>query len=358
VVTPGDRTQAVPKFTGPRTDVVRRGGVDRRRAWTSVAVVVVLLAAAGAGYYLFNSKSSTVTMPNLRGESITQATTALRQDGFSTPITELVNSSAATGTVVGTNPKAGTSVSTTSQVTLMVSKGTSTQPVTVPNEIGKSLSVAEAALQSIGLAYKTIWETSTTTTGTGTGTGTSSTSTTQPAVPNTVLNQSPVGGTADQTGDTVELYVLAPTSTFPVPSLSGDTVTQAAAALGQAGLTVSAKTSSQCSNTTTQGLVISTTPTAGTQVQAGASVELVTSSGFCQVVVPNVVGQVVTTAESTLTQVGLVPSLTTANPADCTQAEIGSVQSQSAAAGSFLNYNGTVVLAVCDSATGTTTTAG
>jgi len=141
--------------------------------------------------------------------------------------------------------------------------------------------------------------------------------------------------------------VLAPTAQFAVPSVTGDTVAAAAAALGQAGLKVSATTTSACSNTVAIGNVVKTTPAANTNVTSGTTVTLVTSSGHCEVSVPDVLDETETVASSTMTKAGLTPQITQASPSACTAAMAGAVAQQSLAANTMTPYNSVVVLSVC-----------
>ena len=357
VVTPGERTQAVPVFSGPRTDVKAKYGSSRRRGRRGLvaALLVVVAVAAGITGYVIYNKGSQVTLPNLINDTVSVADATLRADGL-VPIPKLVTSTQPTGTVVGMSPAVGTKVPANSTVTLDISLGAGST-VIVPNVIGDSVAVAESQLYSSGLGYTINWISTATTGTTGatgaTGTTTTTvvnqtpTSSTTPAQPNTVLNQSPVAGATVTKGATVTLTVLAPTSQFAVPSVTGDTVAAAAAALGQAGLKVSAATTSACSNTVAIGNVVKTTPAANTNVTSGTTVTLVTSLGHCEVSVPDVLDESETVASSTMTKAGLTPQITQASPSACTAAMAGAVAQQSLAANTMTPYNSVVVLSVC-----------
>jgi len=372
VVTAGERTQAVPVFSGPRTDVKAKGKRGKKGAgkWI-VAAVVVALVAGGLGYYVVGSKKS-VTLPNLVNQNVSAAEATLRSDGL-VPIEQLVASNQKTGTVIKMSPAAGAVVAANSSVTLSVAIGSTAVPVIVPGVIGLSIVNAEAELQSAGLGYviipisATTTSTSTTTPGSTTSsTPSSSTSTSTSTTttfpggknpqPNTVLNQSPLGGASVKKGSTVTLYYLPPTSTFPVPNVVGSTPTQAAATLGQEGLTVAGSTTSACSNKVPSGDVVGTTPAVGSQVASGTSITLVLSSGVCQVVVPDVTTKTESQATAILVHVGLTPQLTPASPSLCTSATLGDIAQQSVAPGTFAPYNSVVVLSVCDTAGPTSTT--
>lgn len=328
----GERTQAVPIMTGPRTDIKRR---RRSRVPLVTTIAIVLLAVGGFGYFYVASRTPT-SMPNVVGQAVSQATATLRGDGLVIGTTTQVQSSQPAGTVVSTNPSAGQHIFKGESVTLQVSLGNSTQPVTIPDTTTMTLSDAENTLQTVGLSYKVVF---------------TQTAPANGASPDTVLSQSPVGGTNGHTGDVITLTVLAPGVNFQMPDLSNDTPLAAATALGQLGLTVSTQTSSQCSNTVAQGNVAATNPAKGAPIKAGTSVVLITSSGYCQVVVPNVEGQTQAAASSALSSQGLVPSFTTA-VAGCSTANAGTVVSQSVAPGSSTLYNSTVDLTVCPGGAG------
>ena len=373
VVSMGERTQAVPVFQGPRTDVKARsgGGKKRRTPWV-VLLVVIAVIAAGVGYVVA-TKKSTVTLPNVVNESASSAIAALRADGL-TALETLVTSNAKTGTVIAMDPKAGSTIAANGTVTLQVAIGSTVAPAIVPDVTGLSVAAAENDLNNAGLGYVlnpiTVTTTTTSTTVKG-GKGTPSSTTTSTTMaggtttsmaggttpqPNTVLSQSPIGGTSVKKGSTVTLDVLAQNSTYPVPTLTGDTATQAASVLGQEGLTVAPTTSSVCSNTVNAGLVVKTLPAAGSNVSANTQVTLITSSGVCQVVVASVVNLPQTQAAQILSKEGLTPEINTAAPGSCTSTQLGQIATQSVAPGTFAPYGSVVTLGVCQSSsTGTTT---
>ena len=330
-VTPGERTQAVPVMTGPRTDVRRR-----RRGSSGIViaiVIIVLLAAGGYAYARLAKTSSVTTMPNVVGQTVATASSRLLADNLVIGTTKLVYSKKASGLVVSTNPTSGASVKKGDTVTLQVSQGPAPAVVTVPDETGKALSTALSALQQLGLVV-TVNQTSTAPAG---------------GVPNTVLAQTPIGGTSSHVGAKVVLTVLSQGATFPLPDVRGQTPLQAAATLGQNGLSVSSTTTTNCSNTVTQGSVLRTVPAAGQPVASGASIELVTSSGVCQVVVSNVIGQTTAAASTTLSAEGLnLGQVTDALPTDClTPGTSGQIISQNPGPGISAPYDSSVDVTVC-----------
>jgi serine/threonine-protein kinase len=94
-----------------------------------------------------------------------------------------------------------------------------------------------------------------------------------------------------------------PASQVAVPVVTGQTEAAARTAIEGAGLTVGT-VDTAASTTVQQGLVISSDPAAGAQVDEGSKVNLVVSGGPDTVAVPNVVGLTEDRARSTLEQAG------------------------------------------------------
>ncbi len=331
----GDRTQAVPVMTGPRTDVRRRRS---GRSGLIATIVVVVLAAAGLSYFLLANKSPSATlMPNVVGQDVATATATLIANGLTVGTTLQVASNKPVNQVLFTRPAAGASVTAGESVTLRVSTGPAKAPVTVPDVTGFSLADAESQLQLLGLIPKL------------------DTTQTAPAgtTPNTVFNQSPVGKSSAHAGDTVTLFVLASGQTYPMPNLAGMTTNQALVTLGSDSLTLAPTSVEKCSNKIAAGLVVGTVPAVGTPVKAGQAIELVTSSGYCQAYMPNVIGDTQGAASTALTGQGfLVGQVTTvdtvANPTLClTPGDSGTVAAQSVAPGTLAPYNTSVDLQLC-----------
>ena len=130
----------------------------------------------------------------------------------------------------------------------------------------------------------------------------------------------------------------APT-TVQVPAVVGESETNATATLTNRGLkyTISHETSNEQS-----GTVLSENPSAGTTVNRGASVALVVSSSVPQVSVPNVVGQTIASAESTLLAAGFQVSTNYVN----NPANVGTVTSETPAASTQAPKGSSVTLDV------------
>ncbi len=124
-----------------------------------------------------------------------------------------------------------------------------------------------------------------------------------------------------------------PVVTVSVPAVVGESQNNAEAALKNDGLKY---TITQATSNEAAGTVLSENPSAGTPLKKGSSVALTVSSGTQQVSVPNVVGQTIASAESTLLASGFqvttnyinnpatVGTVTSETPAASTQAPKGS----------------------------------
>ena len=353
-VTPGERTQAVPVLKGPRTDVkVRR----RRRSAPMWAVILVVLAlAAGAvAYFSLSSKNTLTTMPSLVNETAVAASNQLTAGGLSAVnihVSQIPSAAVAKGEVVKTSPAAGAKITSASKVTLYISSGAPVPKVTVPSVVNESLGTAANTLTSAGLRSTT-------------AIATAATCSVPSPLPNVVLCQVPAANASIPKGSLVTLYILGNNQSYPVPGVSGDSVAAAVIALTNAGLKVntSAVPTSKCSNHVAQGLVMGTNPAKGANVTAGTTIALITSSGGCPVVVPQLVGRLDVTAQRLLTTAGLVVVENIAAASQCTTAQAGQVVTQSVAAGQFAPYGSTVTIAYCvtggtTGATGATGTTG
>ena len=138
-----------------------------------------------------------MVVPETRGMARRDAERALEQAGFSVGAVQQQSSDSARGTVLATNPEAGTKVAA-GAVTLIVSSGPAA--VTLPNVVGRAYGDARSALEQIGLLVN--------------GSGLDSAST-QPA--GTVVSQSPSAGRTVPSGTTIQLRLSAGIGLVPQP---------------------------------------------------------------------------------------------------------------------------------------------
>ncbi|MHB8241140.1 MAG: Stk1 family PASTA domain-containing Ser/Thr kinase [Solirubrobacteraceae bacterium] len=183
-----------------------------------------------------------------------EAVKRLKKAGFNPTTKKQASPTVAGGRVIGTEPSAGTELQEGSSVTVLVSSGPA--PVRVPDVIGQSLSAAEATLTNAELTVGTI---------------THRVSSTQ--APETVLSQSPATGSSVHAGDKVELTVAQAPKEATVPNVVGQSATQSAAMLEQAGFkpkAVSRSTAEQAQ----VGTVLEQSPAGGSKARKGATVTI------------------------------------------------------------------------------------
>jgi beta-lactam-binding protein with PASTA domain len=236
--------------------------------------------------------------------------------------------------VLSTNPAAGASVGKNSAVDLVVSSGPNIPTVQVPTVTGLQLAPAIQRLSAANLSYTVKYAEST-----------------QPS--GIVLSQNPAGGSSIKANIPVELTVVGTQTSVSVPSILGQSPTNAGAILTRAGLNIGSQTSG-CSNQFSAGVVASQNPGGGVNVPPNTAVNIVISTGNCPVSVPGVIGQSQSAAESALSSAGLVPS-STPDTTCAGNAQPGTVDSQSPNAGAQVSSGTTVSISVCQPSSTTTT---
>ena len=151
--------------------------------------------------------------------------------------------------------------------------------VTVPNVVSSSVSVATNRLQSEGFEYEIVRDNSD-----------------KPA--NTVIGQSPEGGTAADEGSSVRITVSEGPPLATVPDVVGKGRLEARRTLTTAGFEV--RETRSPSATIAVNRVISQNPDGDSVNQAGRAVTIEVSTGPERVTVPNVVGRTTEQARSAL----------------------------------------------------------
>ena len=253
-----------------------------------------------------------IPVPDVVGQAQAAAETAITNAGLAVGnVTTQFSDTAAEGTVISQNPSGGTEVLPGTAVDLVISLGP--EPVAVPDVVGNTQAVAEAAIVAAELAV---------------GAVTTEFSDTVPE--GNVISQTPVGGTEVLPGTAVNLVISLGQEPVSVPNVVGETQAAAESAILEATLTVGT-ISAEFSDTVPEGTVISQTPVGGTEVLPGTAVDLVISSGQEPVAVPDVVGQTQTAAEAAIVNAELAVGAVTTQFSDTVPE--GSVISQNPTAG-------------------------
>lgn len=160
-----------------------------------------------------------VKVPELEGLKLTDARNTLRKAGLAPGvITREFSDEAAQGTVIGSDPAAGTERRPDSAIALVVSKGS---PVDVPDVTGESVEDATGTLEDAGLKVKVAPE-----------------QVHSPEDAGTVARQSPGEGGQAAKGDTITLTVSKGPRMIEVPDVTGDSLSDARRELEEAGFEV------------------------------------------------------------------------------------------------------------------------
>jgi eukaryotic-like serine/threonine-protein kinase len=156
-----------------------------------------------------------------------------------------------------------------------------------------------------------------------------------------VIRTEPSAGVSVAPSQTVTVYVSEGQQRSAVPTLVGLDETSARNAIAAAGLTVGTVTP-QNDPQLPAGSVISSTPTSGTEVTSGSTVNMVVATGL--VVLVNVTGYTIDAATRDLEAIGLV--VQTAEDPSCAGTNPRTVQAQSLAPGD-VPIHSTVTLTAC-----------
>ncbi len=344
-------TGTMAAVTG-RTQAMRQVGTattveERSRTGLYVALLVVLLLALGVVIaFLGNSlgwwhltSSNSVTLPDLTNQSLQKAESTLSHDGLKYTVTADQSSNAPNNVVLRTHPAAGTKMTKGQSVTLVT--GNAGNKVAVPDEKNQSVQAATSQLTGQGFQVQT-----------------------QPSsnctVQNVVCSQSPKAGTQVNQGATVTLFTaptVTPTTKPPttaIPNVIGNPEGQACSTLGQDGFSCGTVTQAPSYQYTTPGQVISTNPAPGTQATAGTTVNLTVSNG--QVVVPNVLGESLNQAETTLSDDSLTYTSICQTTTPGNSSNYGNVSQQSPQSGQQVSAGAQVALTYYGSPSCTSTT--
>ena len=328
-------TQAIPAMTG-QTQVIggptptSREDEERKKRTRRLVVILVILLVALAiiAFFLLRSVfGGNVTVPDVAGQTTSEATQTLRNDNLTVgTIRTVVSSTVTSGVVISTDPTAGASASKNSAVDLDVSAGPA---VAVPSVVGQQLTQAEQLLTAAGLNIRPALLVSNKPVG-------------------TVLDQNPGHGTKVKSGTKVVLTVSGTQTSVTVPSVLGQSPASAGSTLRGAGLNVGTQTSG-CSGQYGNGVVSSQNPAPNATAQPNQAVNLVISN--C-ITVPGVIGQTVSGAQSAISGAGLVANTTT-DTTCANGATAGTVDNQSPGSGALVGGGSTVNISVCQPATTT-----
>jgi eukaryotic-like serine/threonine-protein kinase len=318
-----------PGGPGDETAAKRR----RRARWIAAGVAALAILAAVLLLLLLPTKTGSVTVPDVAGQTQTAAVATLKREGLAPVVSVTSNAHVTSGLVIGTTPARGTIVSKGARVSVFVSSGA--ESVAVPSVVHKPSAEAVKILTQKGLQPTTQSEPSETV-----GKG-------------LVVSTDPTAGVGVQIGSPVTVNVSSGPREASVPNVTGESQGSATATLSAAGLKVTSVKREVAEPP--PGTVISQSPAAGTQVKAGSMVTIVVAQALAKTAVPNVVGQSEVNAISALKAAGFETEVVTRTVSD--EAKVGTVIQQSPAAGHKLAKGQTVTIAIGKLEQKTTSTA-
>jgi eukaryotic-like serine/threonine-protein kinase len=234
--------KAVPT-EAPRNQVVEQDPIptDRGGGKAEEGSTVTLSVSSGPAI---------VAVPAVVGLTAPDATKRLQKAGFNVTTRQQFSNTVKRGLVIGTEPAAGTQLSTGQGVTILVSRGANT--VAVPNVVGLNEQAALAALQNADLSGIEVQRDSTEPEG-------------------KVLSQSPGPGKLVARGSQVTIF--ASTGAITVPDVVGQNRRPAVTALKKAGFTVAVAEQSTVDHAQV-GRVISEFPPGGSRGRRGDTVTI------------------------------------------------------------------------------------
>jgi beta-lactam-binding protein with PASTA domain len=156
-----------------------------------------------------------------------------------------------------------------------------------------------------------------------------------------VIGTTPPSGTVVKKGSRVSVFVSSGPGIVALPNVYNKKSDEAMKILREKGFQPTVQ--SQSSDKVAKGLVISTDPTADTEVQVGGPVTVFVSSGPQEVSVPEVTGEQQAAATATLAAAGLK---VTVAKREVAEPPAGTVISQSPSSGSRLKVGGQVTIVV------------
>jgi serine/threonine-protein kinase len=268
----------------------------RRRRWIAAAVVAVLV---GILVGLALTRETSTEVPKVTGNQLNVAIALLQQDGFSVGEVKRVEREAPSNEVLEQEPSASppgdrasldcsflTFFCSKPEVTLTVSAGPGSGKV--PATAGLPRDEAAEKLEATGFGVKV------------------ETVNSDSVEEELVIHSEPSAGTTATHGSDVTLFVSAGPKLAKVPILVGSQRRLAVQQIRGRGLTPSV---SEEESDSPAGEVISQSPSAGSEVEAGSAVSIVISSGKEQAEVPNVIGKLRAEAVQAVRDAGLSPTV-------------------------------------------------
>jgi serine/threonine-protein kinase len=270
---------------------------ERRRGalWILLAVAVLLGALIG----LALTRDTSTGVPDVTGNQLNTAISILEQNGFSVGDINRVQRPVARNTVLEQDPAASPPAGQASldcailsffcskpKVALTVSAGPGAAEV--PSTAGLSQQVAIERIENAGFR------------------GTVQRVSSDSVEAGTVIHSEPGGGETARRGSTIVLTVSSGPRLAKVPVLVGAQRSLAVQQIRGRGFTPNVE---EAESSSPAGTVIRQSPSAGSELPAGATVTIVVSQGQPKATVPNVIGKERGEAVEAVREAGLTPSV-------------------------------------------------
>ena len=214
-------------------------------------ILVVLGVVGGVLYAILGGGSSGHAVPQVNGQTLTQAEKEITAAGLKYTVQKQPNPTVPKNIVISTSPPNGNVVPAGSQVVLVVSTGP--KMVAVPNVKHQTVSQAQSALTAAGFQVNV--QTDNNSTGS----------------PGTVVKQDPTAGTKAKFGSTVTIFV--PPNGSLVPAVVGDDYQVALGKLSNAGFSNINRVTVTNPNVP-NGTVVAQNPHSGQRVPANTQITL------------------------------------------------------------------------------------
>ncbi|MYS88067.1 Stk1 family PASTA domain-containing Ser/Thr kinase [Streptomyces sp. SID5464] len=271
------------RFASPPPPPSRRRSGPRRGPMAIVAAVLLVLGL-GAGIWYINSGQFT-EVPPLLAKTQAQAEDRLQDAGLELgKVEHAYSDTVERGTVISSDPKAGTRIRGNDSVSLTISDGP--QNVRVPALEGQRLEKARSLLKEDGLEPGMVTR-----------------EFSEDVPKGSVISARPADGTKVRAGTAVAL-VVSKGSPIDIPDVTGDDLADARAELTGAGLKVKVAAERVTSSEFDKGQVAEQSPNPGGRAAEGDTITLTVSKGPEMIEVPDVVGDSVDDATRELKSAG------------------------------------------------------
>ncbi len=324
-VTRGSHAAPSQTYRGNNDDEAEAAKKKKRNI--IIAVVAVLAIAIIGAVFAFGLGGERIEVPDVVNQPAEAAQQTLEDAGFQVKINNVTDDTAAPGTVLNQDPKAGSQAPKGSTVTLDVAQGT--EEVDVPDVKNMTVDQARKALATAGFTV-----------------GDTAKEYSDDIEEGKIMSQDPTAGSKAKVGTKVNLVVSQGSNNEEVPDLKGLSIQAARSKAESAGF-VLVEGSREYSDSVSADIVLSQSPTSGTKLQKGSSITVVVSDGKRpdeRVTVPGVLGESETSARNKIGNLGLGVNVRYENTTD--QSSDGKVLSQDPGAQQKVEKGSTITIVV------------